>query len=89
MSEVNYFGNKIQWRKFQDGLREIATEHKPGIILIEKTWCPTCKKVGAKFQQDEEILELSKNFVMICCIDDEEPDYDEFHPGKYSCFLSF
>lgn len=81
MSQEHYFGNAINWRKFQDGLREIMNEHKPGVILIEKTWCSSCKKVGAKFQQDSELLELSKDFVMISCVDDEEPDYDEFRPG--------
>ena len=81
MSKVNYFGDQINWKKFQDGLREIAEDHKPGIILIGKSWCNTCKKVGAKFQQDSELIELSKQFVMISCIDDEEPDYDEFRPG--------
>lgn len=85
MSKPNYFGNDINWRQFQDGLKEIASEHKPGVILIEKSWCPTCKKVGSKFQQDAELLALSKQFVMICCIDDEEPDYDEFRPGMFIC----
>ena len=90
MSTVNYFGTEVQWRSFQDGIREIISDHKPGIILIEKTWCPTCKKVGQRYQNDPEFLELSKQFVMICCMDDEEPNYDEFRPGtlKLSTWLT-
>lgn len=82
MSDKSHFGTAIQWRSFQEGIQEIMNDHKPGIILIEKTWCPTCKKVGKRYQEDAEFLELSKQFVMICCIDDEEPNYDEFRPGR-------
>ena len=87
MSSVNYFGNEVEWKKFREGLQEIVDEHKPGIILIEKTWCPTCKKVGERFKNDAEFVELSKQFVMIACIDDDEPTYDEFRPGNCSSSL--
>ena len=83
MSTPNFFGDKVRWKKFKEGLREIASEHKPGIILIEKSWCPVCKKVGARFQADEEFVELSRQFVMIACCDDDEPNFDEFRPGSF------
>ena len=70
--------------KFHDGLQKILNDHKPGMVLIEKSWCPTCKKVGDRFIKDQEFHRLSKQFVMIQCIDDEEPNFDEFRPdGSY------
>lgn len=81
MSAAEFFGNEINWKSFREGLQEISEYHKPGIILIGKQWCPSCKKIGLKFQSDKELIELSRNFVMISCYDDEEPDYDDFRPG--------
>lgn len=68
--------------KFHDGLQKIINDHKPGMVLIEKSWCPTCKKVGDRFIKDQEFTRLSERFVMIACIDDEEPNFDEFRPGR-------
>lgn len=82
MSAGKYFGEEYNWKPFKEGLKEICETKKPGIILIGKDWCETCKKTGVKFQNDKELLELSRNFVMISCYDNEEPDFDEFRPGR-------
>ena len=87
MSAAEFFGKEINWKSFREGLQEISEYHKPGIILIGKQWCPSCKKIGLKFQSDKELIELSRNFVMISCYDDEEPDYDDFRPGMYGTAL--
>ena len=87
MSAGKYFGEDYNWKPFKEGLQEICETKKPGIILIGKEWCESCKKTGAKFQNDKELLELSRNFVMISCYDNEEPDYDEFRPGS-DCVVS-
>lgn len=81
MSTPDFFPKEIHWKRFKEGLKEIATEHKPGIIMIEQSWCDSCKTVGDRFCEDKELIELSHQFVMIACCNEEEPKYDEFHPG--------
>ena len=88
MSTKGHFGDEVHWMKFHDGLQKILNDHKPGMVLIEKSWCPTCKKVGDRFIKDQEFHRLSKPFVMIQCIDDEEPNFDEFRPGRCGCDLT-
>lgn len=81
MNAPDFFPKEIHWRRFKEGLKEIAQEHKPGIILIEQSWCSSCKTVGARFCEDKELIELSNQFVMIACCNEEEPNFDEFRPG--------
>ena len=88
MSGTGHFGSEVKWMKFHDGLQKILNDHKPGMVLIEKSWCPTCKKVGDRFIKDQEFLRLSEKFVMIACIDDEEPNFDEFRPGGSWCAVT-
>lgn len=66
------------------------------MVVIWKSWCGACKRLKPLFGASEvnfaglwlilckEIAEMSKNFVMINLMDDEEPKDPNFTPdGGY------
>lgn len=72
------FGDNIKWLTFPDGEIQSKKSGKPMMLLIHKTWCGSCKILKPKFANSKEIMELSKNFVMVNTEDDEEPQDSKF-----------
>ena len=62
------------------GLELAKTEEKPLMLVIHKSWCGACKNLKPKFAESTEIAELSRNFVMVNTLDDEEPKDDKYAP---------
>ncbi|KAM3962136.1 thioredoxin domain-containing protein 12 [Aphomia sociella] len=81
----NGFGNNYIWAGSLESGLQIATHHnKPVMVIIHKSWCTACKNLKPKFASSSEIQSLSKHFVMINLIDDEEPKSSNFAPdGTY------
>ena len=79
---TEYFGNQIAWRSLKDGMKEMEESHKPGIVIIFKSWCGACKGLGRRIASDEKTIEFSKRFVMILAMDDEEPEEEKWLPGR-------
>ncbi|XP_014666246.1 PREDICTED: thioredoxin domain-containing protein 12-like [Priapulus caudatus] len=81
----NGYGNKINWVGDIDAAFEVsATENKPLMVIIHKSWCGACKSLKSKFKDSTDILELSKDFVMVNLQDEDEPDDEKFKPdGGY------
>ncbi|CAB4005826.1 Thioredoxin domain-containing 12, partial [Paramuricea clavata] len=72
------FGERIDWLTFEEGQKESKKSGKPMMIIIHKTWCGSCTNLKPKFAASDEILELSKNFIMVNTEDDEEPKDSKF-----------
>lgn len=78
------WGETIEWKTFDDGLKAAKKNDKPLMLLIYKTWCGACKALKPVFAKSQEIAELSKHFVMVNVEDEEEPKDEKYRPdGRY------
>ncbi len=57
-------GAEINWRDIKSGIREATQTKKTVIMVFHAPWCSACKKYRAVFK-DKDIVEASKDFVMI------------------------
>jgi protein-disulfide reductase (glutathione) len=81
------FGSDIDWVEWTKAVSIARDLNKPIFLLIHKTWCGACKTLKRSFETSpkrEELVELSKEFVMVNTEDDEEPEHEEYSPdGRY------
>lgn len=78
------WGEKIEWKTLDDGLKEAKKRDKPMMLLIHKTWCGACKALKPVFAESQDIAELSRHFVMVNVEDEEEPKDEKYRPdGRY------
>lgn len=68
------FGDRVQWYKLEEGLAEVKSSGRPGMVVIHASWCGACRRLGPLFAASDEIAELSKQFVMINVQDKEYDD---------------
>ncbi|XP_065071390.1 uncharacterized protein LOC135696049 [Rhopilema esculentum] len=71
-------GTHIDWKPYEEGLAIAKNEKKPIMLIIHKSYCGACKALKPRIRQSKELAELSKKFVMINCLDDEEPTDAQF-----------
>ncbi|KAI0209511.1 Thioredoxin domain-containing protein 12 [Lamellibrachia satsuma] len=78
------FNDNINWVTLDDGLKAAKEENKPLMLLIHKSWCGACKALKPQFATSVKIEDLSKKFVMVNVMDDEEPNDIKYKPdGGY------
>jgi len=78
------FGKHINWVKYEEGLKLAKEQSKPMMVIIHKSYCGACKALKPKIRNDKEFAKLSKDFIMVTCQDDEEPNDDQFdQDGAY------
>ncbi|KAL3090120.1 hypothetical protein niasHS_006572 [Heterodera schachtii] len=81
------FGTDIDWVPWDQAVSVALDLNRPIFLLIHKTWCGACdalKKSFATSPKRKELLELSKQFVMVNTEDEEEPEDEEYAPdGRY------
>jgi len=75
------WGESINWVSLEEAKRLSASEKKPVMVLIHKTWCGACKSLKPKVAEDDELAKYSSNLIMVNAQDDEEPKEDEYAPG--------
>lgn len=85
------WNDEIAWVTLDQGLKLAKEQRKPVFVLIHKTWCHACQNLKKTFAKAKLIQDLSKNFVMVNCEDDEEPWEEEYAPNgdKYIPRLFF
>lgn len=80
----NGMGEFYEWHSLEDGLTLSSETGKPLMLIIHKSWCGACKALKPQFSKSDKILELSKNFVLVNTLDDEEPTDAKYQPdGGY------
>ncbi|XP_077981465.1 thioredoxin domain-containing protein 12-like [Glandiceps talaboti] len=78
------FGDHINWKTLDDGLKESKETGKPLMLIIHKSWCGACKALKPKFAESTEIKDMSEKFVMVNVEDNEEPSDSKYSPdGGY------
>ena len=70
---------EINWRDIKSGILEAATTKKTAIMVFHAPWCSACKTYRAVFK-DKDIIEASKDFVMILI----DGDADKMANGAFS-----
>ena len=74
----------IQWRSFDEGLKEAKEKKKPVLLIFYTEWCPHCTNYSKVFH-DAKVVEQSKNFVMVRIDKDQNKELSgRFAPdGQY------
>lgn len=84
-NQKRLFTKNIQWEKnLERGIQKIKKENKPGMLVIHRTWCESCRKVKRKLNEIQEFSEKSSGLVCISIADDDEPKNLKYAPdGAY------
>ncbi|HUB09718.1 MAG TPA: thioredoxin family protein [Myxococcales bacterium] len=74
----------VDWRSYDDGLREAAATGKPVCLTFFTTWCPHCRNF-LKLFDDPRVAQKSRSFVMVRVNEDQAKDLGRrFSPdGSY------
>ena len=64
-------------------MREIERVNKPGIVVIGKRFSGACREFARSIADNKELISMSKHFVMILALDEDEPEDEKWLPG---CF---
>ena len=77
---------QVQWKDYEEGLKEMKVSSKPGLVLIYRPTCPACKHLQSIINNSGEIEELSKQLVMIKCDEGHAPRDIDYRGGT-KCIL--
>ena len=83
---VTVISAHVQWKDYEEGLKEMKSSSKPGLVLIYRPTCPACKRLQMFINNSGEIEELSKQFVMIKCDEGHAPRNIDYRGGT-KCIL--
>lgn len=74
----------INWQPYEQGLAMAKEENKPVCLIFYTEWCPHCINYSKIFH-DGNVVERTKQFVMIRIDKDKHPDLSEKYApdGQY------
>ena len=64
------FGDEVEWLKLDEGLAAAKESNKLAMVVVHKSWCGACKRLGPSFAAEQRVKDLADNFVMINVHDD-------------------
>eukprot|EP01046_Picozoa_sp_COSAG06_P029069 COSAG06_NODE_2670_length_6468_cov_2.579369_3_plen_77_part_00 len=60
----------MDWKTIDEGLAAAKESNKIAMVVVHKSWCGACKRLGPSFASEQRIKDLADNFVMINVHDD-------------------
>lgn len=80
----NGFEGQYKWSTdLGSALREGRETGKPVVVIIHKNWCSRCDQLKEDFGKSQPLLEISSHFVLVNCMDDDEPKDESYAPDGY------
>ncbi|KAF6200943.1 hypothetical protein GE061_005390 [Apolygus lucorum] len=69
------WGTKILWHTTLKEAEEVSAKtNKPVMVIIYHEYCPSCKMIIPRLTQDDQIVELSKQFTVVALHDTKAED---------------
>lgn len=62
----------VPWMTYEDGLRRMQEEGKPGVLVMQAQWCLVCRNYQKLFH-DREIAQYADDYVFILVDVEKEP----------------
>lgn len=75
---IDWNNNKIEWNNYEEGISKAKAEQKPVMMVQYAEWCGYSKQFGKHFFKPE-VIENSKNFIMVKVDVDQEPEIAELY----------
>ena len=79
---IKWNENNINWLSYEKGLQIAEQEKKPILLVFYANWCGASKRYGKVFY-DDEVVNLSKKFIMIKVDVNEDEDLSLEYGVRY------
>ena len=79
---IKWNENNINWLSYEKGLQIAEQENKPILLVFYANWCGASKRYGKVFY-DDEVVNLSKKFIMIKVDVNEDEDLSLEYGVRY------
>lgn len=79
---IKWNEDNINWLSYEKGLQIAEQENKPILLVFYANWCGASKRYGKVFY-DDEVVNLSKKFIMIKVDVNEDEDLSLEYGVRY------
>jgi thiol:disulfide interchange protein len=83
-TDIDWNDAELRWLGYEQGMQELKTTGKNGMLIIYADWCSTCKSYSKLFRNDDAVTEL-RDVVLIRVDKDDRPDISKLYDydGEY------